>query len=32
MTVETLPGTFQGRFRIDLPGRQYIAVRLRAVA
>ena len=32
MTVETLPGTFEGRFRIELPGRQYIAVRLRAVA
>jgi hypothetical protein len=32
MTIETLPGTFEGRFRIDLPGRQYIAVRLRAVA
>jgi hypothetical protein len=31
MTVETLPGTFEGRFRIELPGRQYIAVRLRAV-
>ena len=32
MTVETLPGTFEGRFRIELPGRQYVAVRLRAVA
>lgn len=32
MTVETLPGTFSGRFRIELPGRQYVAVRLRAVA
>lgn len=32
MTVETLPGTFEGRFRIDLPGRQYIAVRLRVEA
>ncbi|WP_422935782.1 DUF5605 domain-containing protein [Sinomonas sp. P47F7] len=31
MTVETLPGTFSGRFRIELPGRQYIAVRLRAL-
>jgi hypothetical protein len=31
MTVETLPETFEGRFRIGLPGRQYIAVRLRAV-
>ncbi|WAH98534.1 DUF5605 domain-containing protein [Arthrobacter sp. MMS18-M83] len=32
MTVETLPDTFEGRFRIELPGRQYIAVRLRAAA
>ncbi|MFC9333215.1 DUF5605 domain-containing protein [Arthrobacter sp. NPDC057009] len=31
MTVETLPGTFSGRFRIELPGRQFVAVRLRAV-
>jgi len=31
MTVETLPGTYSGRFRIELPGRQFIAVRLRAV-
>jgi hypothetical protein len=23
-----LPGTYSGRFRIDLPGREYIAVRL----
>ncbi|MCM6764477.1 DUF5605 domain-containing protein [Rathayibacter sp. ZW T2_19] len=28
MTVERLPGTYSGRFRIDLPGREYIAVRL----
>ncbi|KQQ06395.1 alpha-L-rhamnosidase [Rathayibacter sp. Leaf185] len=28
MTVERLPGTYSGRFRIALPGRQYIAVRL----
>ncbi|WP_120522626.1 DUF5605 domain-containing protein [Arthrobacter celericrescens] len=32
MTVETLPGTYSGRFRVELPGRQYIALRLRAVA
>lgn len=32
MSVETLPGTYSGRFRIELPGRQYIAVRLRAVS
>jgi hypothetical protein len=32
MTIETLPETFEGRFRIELPGRQYVAVRLRAVA
>ncbi|WP_432519233.1 DUF5605 domain-containing protein [Kineococcus sp. SYSU DK006] len=30
MTVETLPGTRSGRFVVDLPGRPYIAVRLRA--
>lgn len=31
MTIETLPGKYSGRFRIDLPGRQFIALRLRAV-
>ncbi|HLT68262.1 MAG TPA: DUF5605 domain-containing protein [Microbacterium sp.] len=31
MTIETLPGTYSGRFRIELPGKQFIAVRLRAV-
>ncbi|MFE4833550.1 DUF5605 domain-containing protein [Arthrobacter sp. NPDC056691] len=31
MTVETLPGTFSGRFKIELPGRQFVAVRLRAL-
>ncbi|MFJ4027556.1 DUF5605 domain-containing protein [Paenarthrobacter sp. NPDC089989] len=31
MTLETLPGTYSGRFRVELPGRQYIALRLRAV-
>ncbi len=30
MTIETLPGTFEGRFRVELPGKQYFAVRLRA--
>ncbi|MCA4133401.1 DUF5605 domain-containing protein [Arthrobacter sp. M4] len=30
MTIETLPGTFEGRFRVELPGKQYVAVRLRA--
>ena len=30
MTVETLDGRYEGRFRIHLPGRPYIAVRLRA--
>jgi hypothetical protein len=29
MTVETLPGVYEGSFRVDLPGRQYMAVRLR---
>ena len=32
MTVETSPETVQGRFTVELPGRQFIAVRLRAVA
>jgi hypothetical protein len=32
MTIETLPGTYRGRFRIELPGKQYVAVRLRSVA
>jgi hypothetical protein len=31
MTIERLDGTYSGRFRLDLPGRQYIAVRLIAV-
>jgi hypothetical protein len=31
MTVTPVPGTFAGTFRIDLPGRPFIAVRLRAV-
>jgi hypothetical protein len=31
MTVETLGGQYEGTFRIDLPARPYIAVRLRAV-
>ncbi|MCH6470068.1 DUF5605 domain-containing protein [Sinomonas terrae] len=31
MTVETLPGTHSGRFRVELPGRQFIALRLRAL-
>ena len=31
MTVETLPGTYSGRFRVELPGRQFIALRLRAL-
>ncbi|WP_205288806.1 DUF5605 domain-containing protein [Leifsonia aquatica] len=29
MTVETLPGTYSGRFTINLPGRPYMAIRLR---
>lgn len=32
MTVTRLDGTFSGRFRIPLPGTQFIAVRLQAVA
>jgi hypothetical protein len=31
MTVEALPGTFSGRFKIELPGKQFVTVRLRAV-
>jgi hypothetical protein len=31
MTVDTLPGTVEGRFRVELPGRQFMAVRLRVV-
>jgi Domain of unknown function (DUF5605)/Domain of unknown function (DUF5060)/Protein of unknown function (DUF4038) len=30
MTVETLPGVFEGRFTVKLPGREYMAVRLRS--
>ncbi|PZF56196.1 DUF5060 domain-containing protein [Curtobacterium sp. MCBD17_034] len=29
MTVGTLPGTYSGRFVVDLPAKQYMAVRLR---
>lgn len=29
MTVDSLPGLHGGRIRVDLPGRQYMAVRLR---
>ncbi|MHC6219004.1 DUF5605 domain-containing protein [Arthrobacter sp. MMS24-S77] len=32
MTIETLPDAAEGRFRLELPGRQFIAVRLRAAA
>jgi hypothetical protein len=31
MTVTRLPGTYSGRFRLELPGKQFIAVRLIAV-
>ncbi|MEU6224484.1 DUF5605 domain-containing protein [Streptomyces sp. NPDC047042] len=31
MTVSELPGTYEGEFTLPLPGRPYIAVRLRAV-
>lgn len=30
MTVDTVPGTFRGRFTIELPGRPYMALRFRA--
>jgi hypothetical protein len=29
MTIETLPGTYSGRFSVELPSRQYMAIRLR---
>ncbi len=28
MTEEELPGTFEGKFRIDLPSKQYMMLRL----
>lgn len=28
MTVEELTGSYQGTFRVDLPGRTYMAVRM----
>ena len=31
MTVTKLPGTFKGFFKIPLPGKQYMAVRLRRI-
>ncbi|MFJ8713854.1 DUF5605 domain-containing protein [Streptomyces violaceus] len=31
MTVTELPGTYEDEFTLTLPGRPYIAVRLRAV-
>jgi hypothetical protein len=31
MTVTPVPGEFEGRFQIDLPGEQYLAVRARAI-
>ena len=30
MTIDTLPGTFEGHVRVDLPGKQYVLIRLRA--
>lgn len=32
MTVEELPGTYEGEFKIDLPGRPYVAVRMKRAA
>jgi hypothetical protein len=29
MTVETLPGIFEGRFTVTLPAREYMAIRMR---
>ena len=31
MTEEELPGTFEGKFRIDLPSKQYMLLRLTKV-
>jgi len=31
MTVDTLPGVFEGGFTVGLPGREYMAMRLRRV-
>lgn len=31
MTVETLPGTYTGKVRVDLPSRQYMLLHVRAV-
>lgn len=31
MTVETLPGTYSGKIRIDMPNRQYMAVRMKRI-
>ncbi|WP_217582175.1 DUF5605 domain-containing protein, partial [Lysinibacillus sp. GbtcB16] len=28
MTIMQVPGTFEGAFRVEMPGRQYMAVRL----
>jgi hypothetical protein len=32
MTVETAAEAAEGRFSVELPGRQFMAVRLRALA
>ncbi|NEM92056.1 DUF5605 domain-containing protein [Galbitalea soli] len=31
MTIDRLPGEFEGSFRVELPGRQFMAIRLIAV-
>jgi len=31
MTVETLPGVHSGVLRVELPGRQFMAVRARRI-
>jgi hypothetical protein len=28
MTIKELEGTYSGQFRIDMPGKQYIAIRM----
>lgn len=32
MSVERLPGTYEGAFRVELPGRQWMALRLTALS
>lgn len=31
MTIHKLPGTYSGSIRVDMPGKQYMAVRMKKV-